>query len=107
MYKSLKKIIITNNIYGKESTIILDNLKEKIIIDDQLIEANSSYQKYLNDLLRIIRTWQHSQNHNTPLATVQLIEDDDIYTYSIKNILPDNYDSFIDLLFKIYGENKL
>lgn len=101
MYKELNEILIITNIYHKKYRIVLDNKNQEIIVNDELKYRSSNFENYLNDLIRIIRTWPINQKCINCETLIELTENDKTYTYYIGNEIPDNYDSFIDLLVRM------
>lgn len=101
MYKNLDQILIITNIYHKKYKIILDNKKQEIIVNDEPTYPSNNFERYISDLIRIIRTWPINQNCIECETIIEITEKDSTYTYYINNNLPDNYDSFIDLLVQL------
>ena len=101
MYKELEKILIITNIYHKKYKIILDNQSQEIIVNDELKYHFPQFENYISDLIRLIRTWPMNQNCIDYQTMIEITESDHTYTYYIENELPDNYDSFIELLIQI------
>lgn len=101
MYNDLNKILIVTNIYHKKYKIIFDNKKQEIIVNDEFTYYPDNFERYISDLIRIIRTWSMNQNCIEYETVIEITEKDSTYTYYIDNNLPDNYDSFIDLLIQL------
>jgi len=101
MYKELKQILIITDIYQKKYKIILDNQSQEIIVNDELKYHFSSFENYISDLIRMIRTWPMNQDCIDYQTMIEITESNNTYTYYIENELPSNYDSFIELLIQI------
>lgn len=101
MYKELKEILIITNIYHKKYRMVLNNQSQEIIINDELKYHSKNFENYINDLLRLIRTWPINQQCIDCQTMIEIKENDNTYTYYIGNELPNNYDSFIELLIKM------
>lgn len=101
MYKELKEILIITKIYHKKYRIVLNNQSQEIIINDELKYHSKNFENYISDLLRLIRTWPINQHCIDCQTMIEIKEKESTYTYYIGNELPNNYDSFIELLIKM------
>lgn len=100
MYNNLKNITITCSLYGNNYNIIFDNDNKLIKVNDTVI-TDIDYNNYLVKLLRIIRFYNIDKNNNIHNTMIKIKEVDNEYLYYIDDLLPDNYDSFIDLLMEL------
>ena len=68
------------------------------------LEKSQKFNDFLNTFFRIIREWkneEYSENENT-IINIRIAEKDKQYDFHIYHKLPDNFDSFLDLVHKLY-----
>lgn len=105
MFNNLVEVIISINEYGIYNTIIVDNNKKDISLNGKFNKLNlQQFNNFLNTFFRIIREWkneEYSENENT-IINIRIVEKDNQYDFHIYRKLPDNFDSFLDLVHKLY-----
>lgn len=101
MYSSLQEVNIITNIDNKNYEINLNYIDNKIFINSKLIDTSINLNDYLDKLFNIIKFWNVDEPIGNFKTLVSVVEKDKTYNYYISNNLPNNYDSFIDLLFLI------
>ena len=101
MYSSLQEVNIITNIDNKNYEINLNYIDNRIFINSKLIDISINLNDYLDKLFNIIKFWNVDETIGDFKTLVSVVEKDKTYNYYISNNLPNNYDSFIDLLFLI------
>ena len=105
MFKDLIKIIVFFSEFGVNTELIIDNEKKVISLNEKkkTLDLND-FNNFLNDFLRIIRTWESkdtNKNFNDKfILNISFFENKKEYNLCINNI-PDNFDSFMDLINEI------
>ena len=105
MFNNLVEVIVSINEFGIYNTIIVDNNKKDISLNGKFSKLNlQQFNDFLNTFFRIIREWkneEYSENENT-IINIRIVEKDKQYDFHICHKLPDNFDSFLDLVHKLY-----
>lgn len=104
MFNNLVEIIISINEYGFYNTIIVDNNKKDICLNGKYNKLNiQQFNDFLNTFFRIIREWkteEYTKNENT-MINIRIVEKDNQYDFHIYYKLPNNFDSFLDLVHRL------
>lgn len=104
MFNNLVEIIISINEYGFYNTIIVDNNKKDICLNGKYNKLNiQQFNDFLNTFFRIIREWkteEYTKNENT-MINIRIVEKDNQYDFHIYHKLPNNFDSFLDLVHRL------
>lgn len=101
MYNELDKVIITINEYNVQRIIIIDNNTKDISLNGKSSNlTNDEYENFLNTFFRIIRSWDTKSNMEAEnlFVGINIIEKNKKYDMFIDKYIPNNYDSFIDLI---------
>ena len=101
MFNNLVEVIVSINEFGIYNTIIVDNNKKNISLNGKFSKLNlQQFNDFLNTFFRIIRE-EYLENENT-IINIRIVEKDKQYDFHIYHKLPDNFDSFLDLVHKLY-----
>lgn len=104
MYSELVKINISICEHGKLNLIIIDNIKKDVSLDNVYSNlSEDDYNDFLSAFLRIIRNWSNSKNmkERDIIIKIKIFEKNNQEEILIDNKLPNNYDSFLDLINKL------
>lgn len=105
MFNNLTEVIIYINEYGISNTIIVDNIKKDISLNGKFNKLNiQQFNEFLNTFFRIIREWKNeedSESGNT-IINIRILEKDKQCDFHICHKPPNNFDSFLDLVHKLY-----
>lgn len=100
MYDNLIKIIISSPEFGTNNLIIVDNENKCIFLNERYKKfSENEFIEFLDKFFRIIRHWNNEFNDLDSVTTIKIIEKNNIYDICVKNV-PNNFDSFIDLINK-------
>lgn len=89
----MKSIEIYINNIGQNINILIDVKNNNLTLNDKLLEIT---KEQINDLLRIIRTWnnvyeKHNKNIDSESFLIKIIEENNIDTIEGKGTYPKNY----------------
>lgn len=104
MFKNLVEVIISINEHGICNTIIINNNKKDISLNGNYNNlAIQDYNYFIESFFRIIREWQNEDNKTRKdlVISVKIVEKTNQYTMSIEHYMPDNLDSFLDLIHNL------
>ncbi len=104
MFNNLERVIISINEYGTNNIITIDNNKKDISLNRKYNNLNiDEFNSFVSSFFRIIREWKNEGNeiNSNILLGVKIIEKNNQYELFINKNIPDNYDSFLDLINKL------
>ncbi len=104
MFNNLERVIISINEYGINNIITIDNNKKDISLNGEYNNLNiDEFNSFIESFFRIIREWKNEGNeiNNNFLLGIKIIEKSNQYDLFINENIPDNYDSFLNLIHKL------
>ncbi len=85
--------------------IIIDSNKKNVSINKKYSNLSlKDYEKFVNIFFRIIREWKSYYNRikKDKILIVGVIEKDKQYDLYIGNSVPDNFNSFLELIYSLF-----
>ncbi len=104
MFNNLESVIISINEYGISNIITIDNNKKDISLNGEYNNLSiDEFNSFVETFFRIIREWKNECNeiNSNILLGIKIIEKNNQYELFINKNIPDNYDSFLDLIHKL------
>ncbi len=105
MFNDLVEVIISINEHGICNTIILDNHNKDIFLNEKCYKLDiQQFHDFLNRFFRIIREWnteEYSKNEDI-IINIRIVEKDNEYDFHVDHKLPNNFDSFLDLIHELF-----
>lgn len=104
MFKNLVEVVVSLNEYGINNTIIIDNKKKDILFNGKYINLKiNEFNLFLESFFRIIREWknQSDEKNENIMLSIEIIEKENQYQLYINHCIPDNFDSFLDLIHNL------
>jgi len=104
MLNNLVEVIISINEYGIGNTITIDNNKKDVSLNGKYNNLTlDEFNFFVDSFFRIIREWKNEGNeiNQNILLNIRIIEKKNQYDLYINRRIPDNYDSFLDLIHKL------
>lgn len=104
MFNNLVEVIISINEHGICNTIIIDNNKKDVSLNGKYNNLSiQDYNYFIESFFRIIREWQNEDNKISKdlLLSIKIVEKTNQYIMNIEQCIPDNFDSFLDLIHKL------
>lgn len=104
MFKNLVEIVVSINEYGINNIIIINNIKKDILFNGKYLNLKiNEFNLFLESFFRIIREWKSQSNEKNEkiLLSIEIIEKQNQYQLYINHWIPDNYDTFLDLIHNL------